>query len=801
MVSNIQVGQKLQTLLAKGDEVDRCYAIRSLACIQDGSAVEMLVNSLRDDDIDVCVDAAEALAQGEFASDVMVTEKLIESLLKDPDGEVKVACVRALVQREDPQAIPHLLSLVEKPPEDTAYVTDEWDVWWDMQLESIRGLGKMQVADAVPVLRRVLDTDDFLDIENEIFNALAAIGGVANAYLFTKLTEGNSRYRRRIAKALGYGNSAESLRPLARALKDPDADVREATLSSLLQRDAVQYLPAIVILFRDNSPTVRQLAIKVADQLSQQTNQKSIQHEVLIEKLLPLLRDSDTLVITTALNALSNLAWQPSQEDEEYLVSLLKTCIGDAFASVCNATLRLKLTDAVATLLYMLRHNELQIEEKMHALVTLGRFGIWNKAVESVIWASIFDDNKTVRVAAIEALAELDKACVKPATKPEGDKQPQRLPIDMITEAVQGSLEPPLTKKIIPITVVKEADKTKKEASQQVDPQEGKSSDEFIDDAKKLISASISEGEKPVPLSTLDSIVISRVEKQMECQQESENPAIEVIVEPDPEMDEFIALSEENAEISKWLLNKEVVDIDVDIQRLAARFLAQSNAEQAIPILLSVLNSDDSQLQREAILSLGAVIVATESESDTLTEQIASLHTALIKALKAEDRDLRIAAATVLGDLGTDVDIPALVDMLDDKEVAMRMQLLRSLVAISMRADDEMDYLALAEQILKQLDNNNETGIHRAAVDGLVALFASKLNGHTVALKQTAIDRLINAGLSGTDGQVKEMSWGLDALDKELSTVCLIKKMDQLSMSVERRYVIEMLGELHRSTA
>ncbi len=799
MSVNLQVSQKLQSLLAKGDAVDRCYAIRSLARIQDNSAVNILVQSLRDNDIDVCVEAAEALAKGKFACDSVVTEKLIESLLNDPDGEVKVACVRALVRREDQQAIPHLLNLVERPPDDMAYISDEWDVWWDMQLESIRGLGKMRVAAAVPALQRVLATDDFLDIENELFNALVAIGADANDYLFTQLKEGNSRYRRRIAKALGNAKTPETLKALVRGLKDHNADVREATLLSLLKRQAVQYLPAIILLFRDQSPTVRQLAIKVAHQLSQQTNHALIQHEKLIKKLLPLLHDADVLVISTALNSLINLAWKPSAEDKAYLIALLKTSKGDAFASICYAVLQLKLLDAVAILLYLLRHHELAIEEKIYALNTLGQFKIWNTAIEMVIWACIFDEHKSIRVAAIEALAELDKS-IKQITKNNSKKDtPQRLPIEMISEAVQGNLEPPLSKKVIPIVPVKQQYKTADNENTPVlssSEIKDKTKAKLLENAKKQIANSLAEGEKPVPLSTLDSIVISRVEKQMQCQQEDKD--IETLREDDQELDEFIALTEENAQIAKWLLNKEVVTMDIEIQRLAARFLAQSHSEQAIPVLLSVLNSDDSELKREAIVSLGSILVAIKTPSQAISEQMVLVRNVLLKELHAENRDLRIVVAKVLGDIGISDDIAILQQALDDKEVAMRIQLLYSLIKIAMRCDHkEIDYYNLAKQLLKQLDNNNETGIHRAAVEGLVTLFRYKLNSNADDLKQTAIDYLINAGLSGTDGQVKEMSWGLKALDKELSTQCLISKLDQLSMSVERRYIIEMLGELH----
>ncbi len=42
------------------------------------------------------------------------------------------------------------------------------------------------------------------------------------------------------------------------------------------------------------------------------------------------------------------------------------------------------------------------------------------------------------------------------------------------------------------------------------------------------------------------------------------------------------------------------------------------------------------------------------------------------------------------------------------------------------------------------------------------------------------------------------MTRGLGALDKERSSERLLLKLERLESSVERRYVVEMLGELHR---
>ncbi len=61
MSTQQQFVNTLHKLIQDGDEVDRCYAIRSLAAINDQHSTALLIDRLRDDDIDVCVDAVEAL--------------------------------------------------------------------------------------------------------------------------------------------------------------------------------------------------------------------------------------------------------------------------------------------------------------------------------------------------------------------------------------------------------------------------------------------------------------------------------------------------------------------------------------------------------------------------------------------------------------------------------------------------------------------------------------------------------------------------------------------------------------------
>lgn len=802
--------EKLRALIKDGDEVDRSYAIRTLAKLKDSDSVELLFECLHDEDLDVSIDAVNAL--GELQSDA-IADKLIDSFIHDPEGEVKVACLESLAKLGDKKAIPYFLSTAEKPPEETSFSTGDWDLWWDMQLQSIRGLAALKAKQAIPVLRKLIESDDYLDIENEIFNAIVDIGGSkSEGYLLSLLTDGSARIRRRVAKALGRSQSKATLKLLGRALRDKDADVREATLYALQQRHASQYLPAVILLFRDVDAKVRQTAVNVANKLSQQDQQDNSSRIELTETLTPLLRDADPLVKTTVLKTLMGLGWQANEEELAYLSGQLKNCSGDCFGAMCDLVVKQQIADGFANLLYLLRHNELDTEEKIHALSALGKSGQWNTAIESTIGALLFDKESVVRLTALEALAELDKGL------PQKMSYKGRLPIDIISEALQGQLAPPASQKIIPIVPVEELDKkfAEKERNKQlneVTEPGSEDSSEFVDQALEQISQSISQGEKPHPLSTLDAIAISHVEDQLEQQAADGTDSIDIEDDlpqnQDEDVGDFIALTEHNKEISRWLFNKESVDVSVDIRRLAARIIGQAGSDKVVPILLEALTADDKALKREAALSVADFYkqrdterhLATASSNDN--NDIARIQKALLSALNDDERDLRIAAARALAEVGSVAEVPALIEKLFDDDVAMRMQTLQSLSKIACRDDvsteaseKTINTVALAELMLDQLENN-EIGIHRAAVEALIPLFNHKLNGATEPLKHKAISRLIQAGLSGTHGQVKEMSWGLNALDKDLSSMQLLEKIDEVSNSIERRYMVEMLGELH----
>jgi len=258
-----KVVESLGILLDNGDEVDRCYACKTLGLLGDNRVTDKLTERLRDEDIDVCVDAAEALGRLGVPETIST---LVESMYKDPDGEVKIAIVEALgqigCQTGSDEVITPLLEIAAKCPENMVIdENDTWDSWWDMQLKVVEALGQMQVKEAVPVFQAILEDKDNQDIESEILKALAIIGAEGEQVLCKRLVDGSARQRRRAAKALGYTKSESAVVALSSALHDKDSDVRIASVNALQNCSATEQLAAILLAQKDHDAEVCSAAI------------------------------------------------------------------------------------------------------------------------------------------------------------------------------------------------------------------------------------------------------------------------------------------------------------------------------------------------------------------------------------------------------------------------------------------------------------------------------------------------------------------------------------------------------------
>ena len=221
-------------------------------------------------------------------------------------------------------------------------------------------------------------------------------------------------------------------------------------------------------LFKDKNAGVRRSAIKVAQQLGQQANSGAkADYSELVQKLMPMLDDTNPLVKSTVLEMLMNLDWQPDRKTQAKVIRLLDECEGDCFGAVCHFITQYRLTAAIEDIVLLYKRKAPGIEEKQHIVLALGQLQHWDKDIELLLGSAIYDSNKSVRLAALQALANLDKTYPADLVNAK-----TRSPFDMIKEALHGRLAPPVSQRTIPVSMG--------EPGQQNPP--GNDSDDVADD-------------------------------------------------------------------------------------------------------------------------------------------------------------------------------------------------------------------------------------------------------------------------------------------------------------------------------
>jgi HEAT repeat protein len=529
-------------LTTTGDEVDRCYASRTLGILGDANVIPSLVQCLRDEDIDVSIEAAEALGR---IGNTDAIPPLLESLKHDPNGEIKIAVVDALGKIGGQDVVAPLLEIAKSCPDDMAWDdTSDWNDWWDMQLKAVEALGRMRVAEAVPVLIAILEDEDSQDIESEVLKALALIGGEGKNVLIKRLETGLPRERRRAATALGLSNGTETRKALARALMDKDTNVRIAALRALGKLGASEYLDIILRFFNDPEPEMRAEAIEVSMNLSITGDNT----QIMLDKLAPLLSDSNPAIRAATLTALKNLEALP-------LLEQIRQCLTDpddtVISAACILLAHLNDEKVLITLLQILSDQKRDINLRSQVATALGILG--DAEAEKILTWAIKDKAQPVRLAALNALMQLEKH-------------------DIVIAVLKGEI----AVNSLP----------KKDIQNQTDR---------IEEDKKT-----KQIEKP-PVSTLEAITMDNVDTTQKEKYEKKEE------ENSEEIQEYINLAQENIELGERLFVQKKLDVATDIRHLSVRILGDSDNEQTVKALIEALDYDDPILRREAANSLGQI--------------------------------------------------------------------------------------------------------------------------------------------------------------------------------------------------
>ncbi len=771
-----KVISSLRHLLDSGDEVDKCNASRALGSIGATEAIDDLVLRLGDEDIDVCIDAAEAL--GKLRAEKVVPT-LLDSLLNDPDGELKTALVKALGVIGDPRSIPLLMEIAEHPPEEMVRDSNEdWDDWWDMQREAVIALGNMRAEQATSVLQALLTEEEALDIEQDILKALVKIGVAGEKIVIQQLQASAALSRRRAANALALSRNSETLKPLAAMLRDSSEEVRLSALNALVERKATKYLGAIELLKRDRSEKVRQAAILAYDRLARPTDTET---EGTPAPRSDLLQDPDAEVRATYLNSLQQAE---NQIDDVDLQQLVFTALSDRNDQVLQAAIPLlamlpEPREREALLIDLMQRPKLTSPLLLTCIQTLTQMSRWNDSVAQAMKRLISHDDGSIRLAALQALMSMEREI--DALKMTGQ---ENTPIDIIDEALNGRI-------VLEVEVAAEP--------VEADP---------VPVETAVAETAAAEDAAPAT-STLESIMQDNQQVQDALRESNNTPQTDE--EHDAALAEYSDLVQKNVVRGEWLFgNKERVSAARDVPRLAARVLsglpAHLSAQKTARIvdsLLSALNSGDEKLRCDA-----ADAIARIATDNPRIAEIEYAYGGLVTQFHNEQWDLKLACMRALAAIRNRAAIPILMSALDHQRPALRVEALHSITELLLHGNAPVKNAhmpeeppTLTEWVNRLIDclRDAESGIRYAAVADLKKCLRTEEIAQQQELTDLAIEKIIAAAFDNQGGRTRDMALVLKEVAPVQGTASLLQLLQDLSGSYDRRFAIEMLEEIYRT--
>ncbi|MDH3355192.1 MAG: HEAT repeat domain-containing protein, partial [Chromatiales bacterium] len=591
----------LESLHQSGDEVDRCNVIRTLGVLKATESVPLLIKSLRDEDVDVCIDAAENL--GKIGSTEAVPS-LIESLENDPDGDVRTAVVNAigeiaLQNTDNANAVEVLLNIAQNRPENLEFL-GEWDDYWDMQLNAVKALGQLGIEKSVPIMKEIITSDDHQDIESEVLTALAQIGRSGHELLGERLKSAPDRDRRRAAQAFGHASTKESLSTLAEGLLDSAGEVREATLQSLAKRQATQYIKAILVYLRDPDPEVKTAAIEAIALLGKD-GAGLINGQQISEKLLPLLSDVDSQVRITALQFIANFS--RIEAFSTPLQRAIHKALSDDTAAVaevaCDTVAKLQDQSVVPDLLVTLARNDIQPSVRRQAAFALGTMPQCSKEIIEALITAITAPQQPVRLGALQALSQIIEE-----NKATDDSVIKTLLSAASRELIQEEAE------------VESNENENGDLSEQNEEEASQASAEIDSEESQLAAANIANEATPSEektVSTLDAILQRNTEMEAEFNEDGSSKIEEPPEETDEEsedaaLQEFYNIIDTQKKSSGRRKKITSLPLAQDVQMLAIRMLANLKSDTVQELLIELLSSDDEMVQNEAVISIEELV-------------------------------------------------------------------------------------------------------------------------------------------------------------------------------------------------
>ncbi len=666
MVNRNTVIGALHKVLERDDSASKSFAISALAKMNadDEATAGRLVEFLQDHDPDVRVEAVVAAGRMKVARAAL---PLLENLEKDPEGEIRIEVVRALSRISSPETVERMIRCFREDgyPELDYLVDDlEFNACWEVQSILMDALAQIGDSRAVEPLIEVLEAEGYEDLQESGFRALAKLSGDrAREFLLKQLQEGGAIARRRAAGAL--------------------CDLPELQIAP---ESAVAAMPPEVInalthALEDIDPGVRINAARALATTGKAAPMVSITR---------LLNDSDvevraevaTLLAATRGRDIVDRLHQLLIEDNHDLRRRIVEVLGAIGEPVSLKPISFFLDDPDPNLVY-------------EAVVALANIGI--SGCEEKLAGLLADETNhyTLRMQAARALGKHPgKSCG------QGKKEPR--------ESTQG----PVPREVLEAMVY--------------DPNEHV--------ACAAIEALTEMDPDNATLALVEILNFSphALEQTLEAEPESDEEVpdglADMVASHDARTSTLAAILTAHAPSSDEAADETACrQIQPGCQILAAKLLGgfPEIGAEAVKSLIAATATEDPELRREAIHSLGRV--GDESAFETILD-----------ALDAEQQGVRLAALDALP--GFTAADGVLIKMLQDPDPTIRQRVVEqissmpgTLVSNHLCRALEDDDLGVCRTALKQLDRENYSAETAQRVEDLVFRFSGELRKDAAA--------------------------------------------------------------------
>jgi HEAT repeat protein len=793
---------ELLNLLKEGNPDERVDCARLLGRWRHPAAREALQEHLGDREEDVCVAAAEAMG---VLADTSMIQLLGQMAREHPDGEARIAAVRALARLEAPEASRELLALITLA-EASQGLENGWNPAWDVQRVAISVLDGSTAQKAVPALLDLLVAQEADDLEPEILAALARSGASAEDAFRQLLAHASARLRRRTARAIRHWQCKFAPVLLFRFLQDGHPRVRVEALSSLAYRAETAYVRDMILCLEDPDSGVRSAAIDAIQTISGKLETRAIER-IGTDRIKKLFKDDDPRI--------RRLGWQllarQSDAIDEELALWLEHHAEDLHAG--------EITTALDSLAPMAPDHD------------------WHRRVFETLWPRWDGEDAELGTALarqwqhltlepadsekLQALLSAKLACVRLAALQGLVKntagQNKALAVewlggilhgnpDTFSRSLSGSFSgnPALPTHPVPgqsvsdrLIPVQNLDATNDDDESDVIHQimDQAYPEQSNDQSEPLMQAT--DG----PRSTLDAVARANVSGALVATGENDQHSrLDNMLDDLPEdMGTYAQVVREHLETGEKLsLNgrKKADFPDAPNIALAIRALGESGSTFAVKWLREHLLASDAGMQAEAINSLGRI-----AERHPDLAELSSCMGPLGTLLSAAPPLARTACARALGSLGHPKALPLLLEALTDTHAPVRIAAI-SAIGSCLRAPQ-----ANFEQRHDVAPENPETrlvseSLHQALSDPEPEVRAAALRLLTRNHDESSLQLILNAALN--DPELTELSSRLLAELEPERTVALltpiIKDPSQARRAVALRLLLSITPSFNPTT-